>query len=222
MTGNGGGRPSNDEPTVVQGCEVLREKGAVVFVKYRDGEEYSVPKSQLCDGSISRPGEAGALVVPKWLVEKSLVPGTDSHQPTWRAKRRAEREQEERDRTGKQRTFSDEELDADLDRAGLGKGGPPGGAPSTDLAPGRQPYGEPPKGGTGVSPPPPAKDAQAVSEMALRRVKASERNARALERLGDAVLCFGIAWLARNDTTEDGIKLRRLAHERLRKMMGAV
>jgi len=138
----------------------------------------------------------------------------------------------------RQRSFTDEDIGRDLDRAGLtlpgegerqgrraeggrgeergrageGRGSSSGGPrdPSVD-------YGAPPTSGSGVAP---AAEAKQVSELAKRRVTAAEAEVEALRRLGDIALCLGVAWLARGDKSDVGQEMRQTATERLRTMMG--
>lgn len=57
---------------------VQRTTNDAVLVVDCDGDEYWIPKSQICEESdinnISEDGEEGDLVIPEWLaIEKGLV-----------------------------------------------------------------------------------------------------------------------------------------------------
>jgi hypothetical protein len=172
--------PKSKAPTQVPNVKVnnVSATGRSIVIEKPDGEEYRVALSQVLPGSIRHKGEAGALIVPKWIAER-FVPGSESHVASYNQR---------------QRTFTDADLEDDLEQAGLGP--------------------DPPTSGSGVMPPP-----VNPQDPVLLNVAAVERIARALERLSDGLVSLGALWLASTQTFANEGRIREQAVERLMRIM---
>lgn len=222
------GTPDRDAWWKVGDCMVLGLKPGskpAIYVMLPDNEVYSIPLSQVAEGSIRSPGDRGFLVVRGWVYMTSLYPGARSHQPTF--KRKCEilgwTDGDWRNIRGMQciarpsgyprkRKY---EMHDWTEEAKVLAGTSSGGSKKQRSQPDHAPVAAP-----AAAPPTPPSVAQEVSSLAVRRVEAEERTGAAVDRLGDVLLCLGIVWLARGDKSDDGMALRGLATERLRRMMG--
>lgn len=66
---------SEEWPTEIEDCEVLRESDDAIEVSFIEADGSVgcawVPKSQICDESeVWETGDSGILVIPEWLAEE--------------------------------------------------------------------------------------------------------------------------------------------------------